>query len=699
MVTHVNEKHLEAELREQKQLFENLATVARAVTELPTMEATLQNVLDVATALTQADHSSLLVLDRDGAVAHSILAGGSLALKQRLRIATLVMDEGLAGWVARHRQFALIPDTLRDGRWVTLSDKPYTARSVLAAPLLSVPTLLGILTLVHLQPGHFDDGHLRLMQAAAEQMALAVRNALIFEAQRRMADRQTMLYEVLSRVNRQLDSVAVMNDAVQAIIEFAGWANVAIIVPENDGQHWAVQAASGELFSGVKLTRPLEEGVVGRALTSAQTQYVPDVARDLNYVMAHSAVRSELAVPLKRGNRVLGVLNVESDQLDGFDPDDVLLAESIADAVALAMENARLYQTIADERSRLDAVINSNRDGAILIGMDQRILVINRPALQLLRMAGRPEAWLGRHIAEALRPMRAYAPVVVQTTLAEMRRINRGDEPPAEGEYEVPPNTIHWLNLPVMAGPDSLGRLLVLHDVTKERRLERMRDDLTHTMVHDLRNPLTVILGALDVLKLETAANPSFTYSEFLDIASQSTNQMIRLVSAILDISRLESGQIPLNQKVVSLSDSVAEIIRLQTPLAADKKLHLETDLPPTLPSVWADPALLGRVLQNLIGNTIKFTPEDGLIRVSASLFEEQPGMLQVAVKDDGPGIPAKLKSRLFQKFAAGRQENSGSGLGLAFCRLAVEAHGGRIWVESEPGQGTAFIFTLPIAV
>lgn len=662
------------------------------------MAATLQNVLDVATALTQAEHSSLLVLDQGGAVAHSILAGGSPALKQRLHIAALVMDEGLAGWVARHRQIALIPDTLHDERWVTLSDKPYTARSALAVPLLSGPILLGILTLVHLEPGHFDEGHLRLMQAAAEQMALAVRNALIFEAQRRMADRQTMLYEVLSRVNRQLDSVAVMNDAVQAIIEFAGWANVAIIVPEKDGRHWAVRAAGGELFSGVSLTKPLEEGVVGRALASAQTQYVPDVARDSNYVMAHSAVRSELAVPLKRGNRVLGVLNVESDQIDAFDPDDVLLAESIADAVALAMDNARLYQTIADERGRLDAVINSNRDGVILIGMDQRILVINAPALQLLRIAGRPEAWLGRHIGEALRSLRAYAPVVVQTTLAEMRRIKRGDEPPAEGEYEVPPNTIHWLNLPVMASPGSLGRLLVLHEVTKERRLERMRDDLTHTMVHDLRNPLTVILGALDVLKLETA-NRTFAYSEFLDIACQSTDQMIRLVSAILDISRLESGQIPLNQKVISLPDSVAEIIRLQTRLAAEKQLLLEADVLSALPPVLADPALLGRILQNLIGNAIKFTPEEGQVRVSARLFEEQPGMLLVVVKDNGPGIPAKLKSRLFQKFATGRQENSGSGLGLAFCRLAVEAHGGRIWVESEPGQGTSFLFTLPIAV
>jgi signal transduction histidine kinase len=217
-------------------------------------------------------------------------------------------------------------------------------------------------------------------------------------------------------------------------------------------------------------------------------------------------------------------------------------------------------------------------------------------------------------------------------------------------------------------------------------------------MVHDLRNPLTVILGALDVLKLETA-NRTFAYSEFLDIACQSTDQMIRMVSAILDISRLESGQIPLNQKVVSLPDSVAEIVRLQTRLAAEKQLLLEADIPSTLPSVLADPALLGRILQNLIGNAIKFTPEEGQVQVSAGLFEDQPGMLLVTVKDNGPGISAKLKNRLFQKFATGRQENSGSGLGLAFCRLAVEAHGGRIWVESEPGRGTSLLFTLPIAV
>jgi signal transduction histidine kinase len=112
---------------------------------------------------------------------------------------------------------------------------------------------------------------------------------------------------------------------------------------------------------------------------------------------------------------------------------------------------------------------------------------------------------------------------------------------------------------------------------------------------------------------------------------------------------------------------------------------------------VWADPRLVSRILHNLVGNSIKFTREGGAVRVSA--LSDSPSALRVAVSDDGPGIPPELRERLFQKFTTGDVKGRGTGLGLAFCRLAVEAHGGRIWVDTPPGGGTTFSFTLPLAV
>jgi signal transduction histidine kinase len=172
---------------------------------------------------------------------------------------------------------------------------------------------------------------------------------------------------------------------------------------------------------------------------------------------------------------------------------------------------------------------------------------------------------------------------------------------------------------------------------------------------------------------------------------------MLNLVRAILEISQLESRQMPLDHTLVSLADLAADVLDSQLPLAAEKGLHLESDVSPDLPPAWADAAMIERVLQNLVGNAIKFTPAGGVIRVSAAADTTDRSKLFVSVSDTGPGIPPEIQDRLFQKFVTGRQAGRGSGLGLAFCKMAVEAHGERLWVESTSESGTTFTFSLPL--
>jgi len=336
--------------------------------------------------------------------------------------------------------------------------------------------------------------------------------------------------------------------------------------------------------------------------------------------------------------------------------------------------------------------------------MDRRVLVTNAPTLEFLKLSGNPEDWTGRPVLDALAALRHRAPALVQATLAEIHRIQQGDEPPGEGEVEVSPRTIHWLNLPVLAGTTPLGRLVVLRDVTEERLLEEMRDDLTHTMVHDLRNPLTAIVGSLHMIEL-LADNLSLDQHHLLEVARNRSMEMRELVNEILDVSSLESGRIPLNRGEVSLTNLIDETLQAQLPLVTEKNLRLDSDISAPLPPVWIDRRLIERVLQNLVGNAINFTPSGGSVRVTARAIqhvavpENGPSpQLLLTVSDSGPGISPELKSRLFQKFVTGRQEESGSGLGLAFCKLAIEAHGGQIWVESEPGQGATFNITFPVA-
>jgi signal transduction histidine kinase len=284
--------------------------------------------------------------------------------------------------------------------------------------------------------------------------------------------------------------------------------------------------------------------------------------------------------------------------------------------------------------------------------------------------------------------------VVIKAMISEIRRIRRGDEPPAEGEYEVAARMVHWTSLPVLSNAQPIGRLIVLRDVTEEHQLNVMREDLTSTMVHDLRNPATVVLGALDLLEAEQLTE---TQREIAEVAQQGGQRLLNLINAILDVNRLESGQMPLEREPVRLDIIAAEIDEMEQVLAHNRHLTLENKVRSDLPLVSVDVELLRRVLQNLIGNAIKFTPAGGHIAVEAQV-DSASQQLIVSVKDDGPGIAPDLQARLFQKFVSGRVRGRGSGLGLAFCRLVIEAHGGRIWVESTPGSGTAFRFTLPVA-
>ena len=868
-------KRAEANLIAQKHLFENLVALARATAKPLSLEATLESALNMAAALTGAEHGSIFLLDGTGVVTHSILARDEATPAQQRDLVKHVMERGLAGWVARHRRPALVYDTSHDDRWVDLPDVPYTTRSAMAIPIVSGSAVSGILTLMHSAVNHFNTEHAYLIQAAANQIMLAVRNAQMYDEQRRLATRQTTLYEALRTVGEHLDPKAIAHAAVEAVARLTDWPAVAILLPDDAATNLVVRAVAGALSVAENQHLSVEQGITGRAFRTAQTQYVPDVSADPDYVDGHPAHRSELAVPLRRGERVLGILDVASDRPAAFNEDDILLAKSLAEAIALALDNARLYaeirqyaadlgalytvaraisrswvlenvlsealqsaltslgfeagvislvdptddrlyvaaeqglppatsnrlrqegsegtlcayvhsqgqavtvsnieketpmlsklereaplavnemrdlglraysgipllhkerslgtlglfsrqprdlsvesqalqvaigqqiatavsnvrlfQAIADERSRLQALIESSRDGTILVGTDQRLLVINAPALDLLHLPGQAEDWINRPMQDALNTLRHHAPDAVRTTLNEMRRVRVGDEPPGEGEFEVPPRTIHWLNLPVTADKTPLGRLFVLHDVTEERLLERMRDELIHTMVHDLRNPLTAIHGALALLDKRIADDLSPGQQQLWEIANTNTDRMLQLVNAILDINRLESQQMPMEHTLISLADLVAGVLDAQLALAADKGLYLESDVPTTLPPAWADAGLIERVLNNLVSNSVKFTPAGGEVRVTARADTTDRPRIFVSISDTGPGIPPEVRDRLFQKFVTGQHDKRGSGLGLAFCKMAIEAHGERIWMESTSEDGTTFTFTLPL--
>src|SRR5262249_32706867 len=210
-------KRTEAELAAEKRLFESLLAVARATTARPTLDAALQNPLQVASSLTGAQGASLFLVDERGALTDSIVVEGGVLLVSRSDLVQPVLERGLAGWVARNREPALVADTRSDERWLpTQLPKTFEVRSALSFPISIGPTLMGVLTLVHPQPDYFSLEQLGFIRAAAAQIAVAVHNAQSFDAHSRLAERQTRLYEVLRAVGSELDPEAVARVAVQA---------------------------------------------------------------------------------------------------------------------------------------------------------------------------------------------------------------------------------------------------------------------------------------------------------------------------------------------------------------------------------------------------------------------------------------------------------------------------------------------------
>jgi signal transduction histidine kinase len=254
--------------------------------------------------------------------------------------------------------------------------------------------------------------------------------------------------------------------------------------------------------------------------------------------------------------------------------------------------------------------------------------------------------------------------------------------------------------MPVLDASGGLvGWMITVRDVTEERQLQHIRDDLTSMIVHDLRSPLTAILSGLYLLREVThIADQSGIADEALTAAEQSCRKLLDLVNSLLDISKMEAGRMELVRKPTDLAKLVANTFDQLAPLAKDGNIALNSRIESGC-QVLADVDKIGRVLTNLMDNALKFTPPNGQVTVRVEPMPDQAGFIRCAVRDTGPGIPPEHLERIFDRFVqapGGGGTRRGTGLGLAFCKLVVEAHGGHIWVESKEAEGSTFYFTLP---
>jgi signal transduction histidine kinase len=363
----------------------------------------------------------------------------------------------------------------------------------------------------------------------------------------------------------------------------------------------------------------------------------------------------------------------------GLDPGAFAFALS-AGLIAVALFRYQLLVVVpVAQRVVLDHLL----EGVIVLDPFDRILDIN-PAARAMLHLGTGEL-VGRPAARVLQPPEILTCCALPGQKAQRVLVARGD---AQRWLEV-------LALPMTKDRGRFaGRILVVRDVTEARAVELARGDLARIAVHDLRNPLNVVSASLEVLADATPQTIAPGFDIYLQLARSSCRRATDLVDSILQMSRLESGEVPLKRQPIQAAGLIAEVAQGLRLLAQEGELELHIEAPADLPLVWADEALLRRVLENLADNALKFTPPGGRVSLTARPLDP---LLLIQVSDTGPGIPPEMEGRLFERFSSGPGPKQGSGLGLAFCKLAVEAHGGRIWVEANSPHGTSVQCTIPL--
>lgn len=378
-------KAAEETLFAQKQLFESLANLASATTTLgrSRLLVALQKVLEQTGQLTKAEMGGLFLFT-DDREATAPLTYGCPAPELSMGLKALVSSKGLVKWVTGHNQASLVADILADERWSSPSEPTPPVRSALVTPLVGGPLILGVLTLLHSRPHHFQSDQMQLLQAAADQMSLALRNAHTFELQRRIARQQATLYEVLKAVAGYTDLGDVAAIAVESISRVAGWTHTILAIPDDDNQHWVVAAAGGVFSDSIGQKVSLQRGLISRAFRTGTLQVVPDVTADPDYIVFDPSLRSGLVVPLRRNGRTLGVLNLESSQPAAFSTDDARLAESLGEIVALALDNAHLHQIERARHQELEAVQQASLSLISLLELPQVLDAILQTILELV---------------------------------------------------------------------------------------------------------------------------------------------------------------------------------------------------------------------------------------------------------------------------------------------------------------------------
>lgn len=539
----------------------------------------------------------------------------------------------------------------------------------------------GALTLGHRRPNAFGPADVTLLEQFAPHLAIVIEKAMLLD---NMAQHTGELH-TLNRLSEMLVSSIDLPGIVETTV------NMLPKILPSDVQGVAIAGEDG-IHLGLALPHDFAQTEQVRQTILAT---LAEVSQDYNPASASAKIvagnppvspdwtpGSALSLPILTHYGAEGVIYAAANRAESFDGNFLRVFSLLVSQISAAVENARLFQQVEQERARLASILASSTDAVLVVNRSGRIVLDN------------PAAWTIMGVSESQRGRRLTEVTRLERLINLFNIAIRDGE--TTGEIPLDDGRTFFANLsPVAAGAVGvIGWVATMQDVSHFKALEQLKDEFVSTVSHDLRSPLSGILIATRLI--EQVGDVTAEQRELLDLVDRRVRNMGDLIDNLLDVGRIEAGM-DMGLEPCDISEIATEVALTLAPQATDKGLALNTDFDHSLPAVMANPYRLQQVAHNLLGNAIKYTPSGGTITGRTFLHSNE---VRFQVTDSGSGIPASDQPHIFEKFYRVKGEHvtgiKGTGLGLAIVKGIVEKLGGRIWVESVFGEGSTFTVAFP---
>jgi PAS domain S-box-containing protein len=598
-----------------------------------------------------------------------------------------------------NREAALIPDASVDDRWLQRPDDTQSetgSKSVISVPFLARGQVVGVITLVHYQTDFFKENQRSLIQAIADQSAIAVLNARFHTDTLHQARVMTALAESAAAITGSLNLEDVLQRILEQISQAFNSNAVSLALIDKDKKSLSYCASTlGDEYNPVGMCLDFGEGVAGWVAENCEGVIIANPYDDSRFSPSFDQktgyqTEAIACVPIFSEGEIIGTLETLNPETGSFERDALRVLQGISSIAGSAILHAQLFEALQEAHRRYYDLFEGSFGCILLTDQSGKIIEANQRTVQLSGIS--KDALYGTPIDKLH--------IVDLETLGENYQLI-----PKERmlSYESTLQTMDGASVPIITNVQQVsveGKEYFqwfFSDITERKELEKLQEDLLSMIYHDLRSPLANVVSSLDMISTMVNFDDEYPNIQSLfTIAMRSTKRIQRLTASLLDINRLEAGQPVISKSLTKIESVFGDALEELQPIFENKKIKISLEIAEPLPKLLINEEMVQRVVINLLENAIKYTPKLGSIHLGAQIKDQN---IQVWVQDTGPGITEEFLPRIFDKYTRlhRKGKRQGYGLGLAFCRLAVTSHGGSIWAENIPNVGSRFTFTLPM--